>query len=417
MYIPRRLPFLGGSRDAAIVSALSSRPDRTPPRRRAAAALLGVPLLVGLSACGQAPAGLEGTDFSLATRVASPQAESFAGTASSPAADVRAISALVPGSAGSHTVLMRSAGGLLVASLEEAAAGAARAVRGLDAAAECGTPSASVHAADTFVVACPRGEDTTAIFLIDGTTAEATHIVDAPLRGTAAVQTAGGRIVVASATDGTVLAYTAAGEESGRTTVDRPTNTLVAVGARTYTDGADAEHTSGEADGDAIVAINADDTVIQGVKVDLGRPGAALRIGTGVGQAVPGGDNMVLATNVPGNQLFVYTVEPVIRLHQVGNTGTGPWAVAWDAARNLAWVSTTGDNTLTAYRLSGGVPEAVGSVDAPANVTSLAVVDGSLLVATDGADSAPALVVVDAAAATAAVSDPGRTDFAPRRGQ
>ncbi|APT84764.1 hypothetical protein CAQU_06425 [Corynebacterium aquilae DSM 44791] len=349
---------------------------------------------------------MEAADFTLATRVASPPQEQPAGAAVAVDDALKTVDHVV---ASGKDVAVSNGGYLAIASAAEVEAGKLSPLTLPDG---CGAPTASVAKPGTFVLACAEGDAQGEVFLIDANTTQLKPLATVDFPVTTAVQTAAGRVLAAGKTSTTVVALDEnSGEEVGRTTVDRPVDQLVAVAASSFTDRATETDEDGtDADGDAVVAINASETVIQGVKVASGKPGAALRIGTGVGATAPGGDNMVLATNTPGNQVFVYTVEPVIRLHQVGNTGEGPWAVTYDAVRKLGWVSTTGDNKITAYRFGSGVPEVVGSLDAPANATSLAVVDGDLVV---GADGDRPLTVIKAADVDAAIKDLGRTDMSP----
>src|SRR5699024_3078001 len=45
-----------------------------------------------------------------------------------------------------------------------------------------------------------------------------------------------------------------------------------------------------------------------------------------------------------------------------------PWAVLWDGKRQIAWVSTTGDNKVTGYRIDSGTPIQAATFDSIANV-------------------------------------------------
>ena len=115
---------------------------------------------------------------------------------------------------------------------------------------------------------------------------------------------------------------------------------------------------------------------------------AALRIGQGVGTVSAGidPDGVLVASDPRQGQALVYTLTDVIRHTQSVPTGDGTWAVLWDSARELMWVSTTGDNTLTAYDLSSGTPESVGDVSTSADVRHI-IDDGSgdlLLITADG---------------------------------
>ena len=110
---------------------------------------------------------------------------------------------------------------------------------------------------------------------------------------------------------------------------------------------------------------------------------ASLRIGQGVGMAASGrgDDGVVVASDTRQNQVMLYTMNDVVRLHQSAPTGASPWAVAWDSNRSVVWVSTTHDNKITAYKVSNGTPEKVAQFDSIANVRGLFVTgDGGLVV-------------------------------------
>lgn len=122
--------------------------------------------------------------------------------------------------------------------------------------------------------------------------------------------------------------------------------------------------------------------------VSIGKPAnnAALRIGQGVGEVAAGrgNDGVVVASDHRQNQVQIFTMLDVVRLHQAAPTGQSPWAVAWDAGRHLAWVSTTGDNKLTAMSIDSGVPRPVAQIDTIANVRSVIdTADGGLMLVSD----------------------------------
>lgn len=137
-----------------------------------------------------------------------------------------------------------------------------------------------------------------------------------------------------------------------------------------------------------VAVLDAGQSSIADIDMDKKQYNAALRVGQGLGTASAGreADGVVVASDPRESQALVYTFTDVIRHTEAVPTGPGPWAVLWDSARELMWVSTTGDNRLTAYSLSTGVPVSVGHVDTVANVRYL--IDGEdgslLLIAEDG---------------------------------
>lgn len=110
---------------------------------------------------------------------------------------------------------------------------------------------------------------------------------------------------------------------------------------------------------------------------------AALRIGQGVGQINSGGgaDGVLIASDNKQDQMLLYTMNDLVRLHQTVPTGDSPWATMWDSKEHVAWVSTTGDNKLSAYKVAAGAPRLVAQLDTIANVRSVfSTTDGGLII-------------------------------------
>lgn len=129
-----------------------------------------------------------------------------------------------------------------------------------------------------------------------------------------------------------------------------------------------------------VVRVNRFDTTIQDLQLDKARQGGTLRVGLGVGKVAFGEDGIVLAADTTGDSLLVYTTDEVIRLHQMAPTAPSPWAVAWDAKRKLAWVTSTATNTVTGYDISQGVPLERRSFDTVADARSLVALDDGTLI-------------------------------------
>lgn len=137
-----------------------------------------------------------------------------------------------------------------------------------------------------------------------------------------------------------------------------------------------------------VAVIDRSQTRINDVSVQDESLNAALRIGQGVGDAATGrgDDGVIVASDHRQRQVQIFTMLDVVRLHQEAPVGPSPWAVRWDFARQIAWVSTTGDNKLTGYRISSGTPEPLAQLDTIANVRSIIdTADGQLmLISEDG---------------------------------
>lgn len=172
-----------------------------------------------------------------------------------------------------------------------------------------------------------------------------------------------GKVVAGSDDTAKAWVFDQDGSQIDQITVARPTDFILA-------------------EGETVVRLNRFDTTIQDIQLDKSRQGGTLRVGLGVGQAAFGEDGLVLASDATGDQLFIYTTDEVVRLHQTVPTDPTPWAVAWDPAHKFAWITSTESNTVTAYDISKGVPREqrkLGTVADAQNMVSLD--DGTLLLA------------------------------------
>ena len=139
-----------------------------------------------------------------------------------------------------------------------------------------------------------------------------------------------------------------------------------------------------------VAMIDRGQTTINDVDPKEGAFKASLRIGQGVGDvtAGTGDDAVVVASDNRQDQVMIYTMDDVVRLHQTVPTGKSPWAVAWDAPRKLAFVSTTADNKLRAFDVSSGTPVEVGVFDTMADVRHVLIQpDGGLMLIDQNRDA------------------------------
>ena len=137
--------------------------------------------------------------------------------------------------------------------------------------------------------------------------------------------------------------------------------------------------------GQRVALIDRGQTSIHDVNVDDGSLNASLRIGQGVGQVAAGrgDDGVVIASDTRQNQMLVYTMNDVVRLHQSAPTKESPWAVTWDSKRKLAWVGSTERNSLSAFRIDSGAPAKVAEVVAPSYArAALDTANGAVVVVT-----------------------------------
>lgn len=126
----------------------------------------------------------------------------------------------------------------------------------------------------------------------------------------------------------------------------------------------------GQGDAQRVAMIDRGQTTINDIDPKEASYKASLRIGQGVGDVAAGtGDDAVLvASDNRQDQVMIYTMGDVVRLHQSAPTGKSPWAVAWDSARKLAFVSTTADNRLRALDIASGTPVEVGDFNTVGDV-------------------------------------------------
>ncbi|QGU04618.1 hypothetical protein CETAM_06780 [Corynebacterium comes] len=228
----------------------------------------------------------------------------------------------------------------------------------------CGDLTAS---ADTFVLAC-REE----VLLVDAATGD---VDKRDIAGTdaapavAAALTSTGELVVGNAESDKVLVFEEGAEEPVHTiTVAGNTSQLIAVPR--------------EGDVDTIVRTNHANTTIQDVHWREGEQGGTLRVGLGVGRIAAGENSLVVVSDNIGDQLAIYTATDVIRLHQTTPVDESPWGVVWDAERDLAWIASTGTNTLAGFDVSTGVPERKSLLDTVADAQNIVILeDGTLVLA------------------------------------
>ena len=241
----------------------------------------------------------------------------------------------------------------------------------VDVAAGCGPLSVR----DTrFVLACPDGDDRGGVIrLFDADSPGSPEDIRVPVPVTTAALTDDGRILAGASGEGEVLVISRG--ESGDSATD------ATIDIKDSVDQLIAVPVSGESD--RAVVIDRGNTVISGVDWTNSKPGAALRAGVGVGRISAGepGTGVLFASDTRGGQLLVYTVSPVIMLHQMATAGASPWALAWDSSDQVVWVSDTANNEITAYSVAEGVPVAVGSLRSIADVRGLGITGTGDLIA------------------------------------
>ncbi|WP_211255341.1 YncE family protein [Corynebacterium lactis] len=184
-------------------------------------------------------------------------------------------------------------------------------------------------------------------------------------RGTgysSAVGLPGGRIIGHRSDSDQVDVFGADGELSETFGASREGSQLVAVPP------------VGDGPATRLMEVNRPETSVHELKLDETRTGSGLRAGIGVGKAAAG-TKYIAAADTKGNQLLVYTMTDIIRLHQAAPVPESPWAVAVDDSRDLIWVASTKVNKLTAYDVSSGTPVRMAEIDTVADPQSLVVAE------------------------------------------
>ncbi|HCT3315554.1 hypothetical protein [Corynebacterium striatum] len=309
---------------------------------------------LALSAC-QPETGVGGDPDSALKANATPAPSSS--SAGKPAGKLAQVDAdVVDLAAHGDTIAARTKAELLVGSQKDFLGGSPKKVAIDD---RCGDLSSSEQG---FVLAC--GDK---VLLIDPAKPEAPEEVameeETPV--TVATQLSSGELFVGSHESNAVGIYVD-GKRDREIKVEEGSDQLLAVPNLDGTDN--------------VVRILRADSTIQSIDWEKDRAGGRLRAGQGIGQIAVGEGAIVLGSDTSGKRLAVYTADDVIRLHQYGNVDGTPWAVAWDPARKLAWVTTTDTGKAHAFSIESGVPVAKGSVDTVADAQNIAVLDDATLV-------------------------------------
>ncbi|MFD2455327.1 hypothetical protein ACFSSC_03690 [Corynebacterium mendelii] len=337
-----------------------------------------------LVGCGQQDTGDgESIQYGSATPADSPAADHPAGTGFTPGGDVAGtVGGYRTMVSDGHRLALRGETGLAVGSVGQLEDGSAFTTR-LDKA--CGDVSATVdpaRQAGTFVLACPAGADGAGeptVYLIDAKepSLDRTVTVDHPVTNAAVLTD--GRVVATSRDDSTVTVTGADGRDTREIKLDDNSDRLIAVPVDGGTDG--------------VVSANRKLSKIAGISLPQS-DAAYLRGGRGFADMRPAGDQTFIVTDALENELMVFTIDPVVRLHQTAPVDPSPWGLFWDADHQLAWVSSTAANTITGYSIAAGVPVAHGQLSAQPNVRAIAGADGHIV--TVSADS-PVITVIDKA--------------------
>lgn len=179
-----------------------------------------------------------------------------------------------------------------------------------------------------------------------------------------AVPTAG-IIAKVSLPDGVVTPLKVDGTPSGTTVADG--RTLVAAGNRKAVDVVDGDRVSRSITGqlysaDQVFAAGNRPVVLDRLRtavfdVDLaeGKIGEGLRAGDGATNGVADDHGRLLVTDTRGGSLLAFSTDPLLLRQRYPAPG-GPFGIAYDPARDLAWVTMTERNEVVGYEMTGGEP-------------------------------------------------------------
>ncbi|WP_280263127.1 YncE family protein [Nocardia wallacei] len=123
--------------------------------------------------------------------------------------------------------------------------------------------------------------------------------------------------------------------------------------------------------GDAVAVLDRAQTSLTQLDLGRGKPGLALRAGTGATTLISDHFGRLLVTDTAGGALLVYTADPLV-LRQRFPVGSSPYALAYDQRSETVWVTLTASNEVAGFDLSTGIPEEVGrfaTVRQPNSVT------------------------------------------------
>jgi len=96
-------------------------------------------------------------------------------------------------------------------------------------------------------------------------------------------------------------------------------------------------------------------TAIVTIDPATGRLGPALRAGNGATNAAGDRFGRVLVTDTRDGELLAFTADPMIMRQRYPVPGA-PYAIAYDPARDLAWVTLTERNEVVGFDVAGGEP-------------------------------------------------------------
>ena len=115
---------------------------------------------------------------------------------------------------------------------------------------------------------------------------------------------------------------------------------------------------AGDPAGTKIGVLDRGRTAISVVNLSSGEVSPALRAGNGAANAVADGFGRMLVTDTRDGELLVFADDPPMLRQRFPLPG-GPYGLAYDSQRDLAWVTLTGRNEVVGLGVAGGEPVVV----------------------------------------------------------
>ncbi|CAM2875686.1 lipoprotein [Prescottella defluvii] len=139
--------------------------------------------------------------------------------------------------------------------------------------------------------------------------------------------------------------------------------------------------------GEDLSALDRRQTSLTQIDLEDAELGLALRAGEGATQLITDRHGRILVTDTTGNELLVFTTDPLI-MRQRYPVANAPYAIAYDDRTDLVWVTLTASNKVVGYDLSTGIPVEKARYDTVRQPNSVAVdtVGGNLVVGSAAGD-------------------------------
>ncbi len=104
-----------------------------------------------------------------------------------------------------------------------------------------------------------------------------------------------------------------------------------------------------------LVAMDRKQSALRAVDLGKGKLGESLRAGDGATNAVTDRFGRILVTDTAGGELLAFSTDPLL-LRQRFPVPGAPYALAYDPATDLAWVTITERNQVVGYAMAAGEP-------------------------------------------------------------